>query len=98
MSDEEKYMEWLERLEVPIEETVSIKRFQTYLEDILFPTEARVEALWGAVEQKYEELAPEGVTPITIEYPWGAQVRYIIPEHPGLWGYEGMMRVLQEEE
>ena len=97
MSDEEKYMEWLERLEVPIEETVSINRFQDYLNNLINPTEAMLDALWGALEQKYEELAPEGVRALTIEYPWGSQVRYVIEGHPGLWGYAGMMEVMAEE-
>lgn len=104
MSDEEKYMEWLERLEVPIEETVSIGRFQDYLNSLISPpkgmteiTENMLDALWSGVEQKYEKLAPEGVRALTIEYPWGSQVRYIIEGHPGLWGYVGMIEVMGEE-
>ena len=97
MSDEEQYLDVLKRLDIPIEETVSIGRFQNYLAGVLTPGLAYSEALWGAVGQLYEELAPEGVTAITIEYPWGAQVRYIVENHAGLWGYAGMMRIRMEE-
>jgi len=93
---EERYLEWLERLEIPIEDTVSIEAFQKYLRDILgfTPTSAQLDALWSVTEYQYEILAPSEIRPIAITYPWGKEVRYIIAGFPGLWGFEGMKSIL----
>lgn len=93
---EERYLEWLERLEIPVEDTVSIGAFQSYLEDILgfIPTDAQLDALWGGTEYRYEVLAPSGIRPMIITYPWGKDTRYFIEDFPGLWGFEGMKSIL----
>jgi len=89
---EEKYQEWLERMDVPIEATGSIADLQAYLEDELLmeASEDQLGSLWDATKIRYEELAPAGVRPVSIEYSWGTELRWGVRGYPGLWGWEGM--------
>jgi len=94
----ERYFEWLERMEVPLEATTDIETFQEWLATQIEvpPEEWRPGALqdvWTAVQAKYETLAPRGVRPIRVEYPWGWQLRWAIKGYPGLWGYRRMMEI-----
>ena len=95
---EERYLEWLERLEIPIEDTVSIEAFQNYLKEVLgiTLTDAQRDALWEATGYEYEILAPLGVRAIYITYPWGKQLRFVIAKMPGLWGWSSVQRFLEE--
>ena len=104
---EEDLLEWLERLEVPVEDTATISRFQRYLEDQIEVTDRRLEALWDSIETKYGELMPMGATLVTVEYPWGSEIRFgltrgawLEPEkwRPGLWGWEQMKELTGWEE
>jgi len=99
---EERYMEWLERLEVPIEETATIELFQEWLAGQIEVTPRRLEVLWETARRRYEELAPAGIRIVEIKYPWGRVYRWGIarkawlrPEEyrPGLWSYREMMRI-----
>lgn len=94
---EERYQEWLERLEIPIEETAEYEKFQDYLRRELELSDTQIEALWGATETRYDVLAGHGIRPVTIVYPWGREVRYGIQGLPGLWGFERMREILGEE-
>jgi len=87
-SAEERYQEWLERLEIPIEETAEIERLQTYLKEEFGFTEAQIDAIIGASEFRYTDLAEAGIHPVIVVYPWGREVRYGVAGQPGLWGYE----------
>jgi len=89
----EKYTEWLERLQIPVEDTATLERFQRVLEGQIEVTPARVEALWEAVRLRYEELAPRGVRPAPAEYKWGRVMRWAISGYPGFWGPEEMVRI-----
>jgi len=57
---EERYIEWLERLEYDIEDTIDIDRFQEFLETQFLVTPERLTALWDAIEFKHETLAEGG--------------------------------------
>lgn len=92
---EERYQEWLERLEIPIEETAVYEQFQKYLRDELEFNDAQIDALWEATHYRYEDLAEIGISPITYTYKTGPragerEVRYGIAGVPGLWGYRAM--------
>jgi len=94
---EEKYLEWLERMEIPIEETATIKEFQDYLREEFGITEpARIDALWGATDRHFS-LAEAGIRAVRIEYPWGVQIRYGVQGMPGLWGWEAVRTIMTEE-
>jgi len=85
-------------MDIPIEETTEITRFQDYLREQFGITEpTRVEALWGATETE-STLAEAGIRAVRIEYPWGWQVRFGVQGMPGLWGWESIRTIMIEEE
>jgi len=89
----ERYLEWLERIEVPIEETVDIKKFQEYLEEEFAYGPKQIDTLVEAVELEWESLAPIGVRPRLIRYPWGRYLRFGIKGYKGLFGYKRMTEI-----
>jgi hypothetical protein len=97
-SREEKYQEWLERLEIPITEQADIERFKEYLRDEFGITgELQIQALWSQVETKtaYTEM---GIRAVIVEYPWGKELRYGIQGMPGLWGWASVKEIMEAEE
>jgi len=93
MTKLEAALEILDALDIPIEETATYERFKEYIERELGPSEPRVQAIWTAVEQRFEELAPKGVRPVVVEYKWGRVLRWAIRGYPGLWGTERMIEI-----
>lgn len=106
------FEDWLARQDIPIEDTLTIEDFQAYLADELgytFPygvpgpsllQQAVVGKIWA---EKYDILAPLGIYPTTYTYKTGPragqrETRWVIPERPGLWGYESLLRILRELE
>ena len=92
-SKEERYQEWLERLEVPIEEQATIEDFQGYLAEEFGLSTEQVNALWEAAEYKWTDLEPLGVNPVIYVYETGPragqrEVRYTIEGSAGLWGWD----------
>lgn len=97
-SSEEKYQEWLERLEIPVEETTSIERLKEHLRDEFGITgDLQVEALWSATGMS-ADLAEHGIRAILITYPWGRELRYGVQGMPGLWGWASIQEIMEEEE
>ena len=94
-SREERYWEWLERLDVPIEETTTKERFQEWLREQVHPHayEAAKDILWEYLVERYDELAPMGVRPVVVRYWWGTELRWAIKGYPGLWGYKRMKEI-----
>lgn len=94
----ERYTEWLERLDIPVEDAVTIGRFEKYLaEELGITDEPRVTALESAwdIERRLTEL---GVRAISITYPWGEETRFGISGYPGLWGWTRMKEITGFEE
>lgn len=91
--DPEKCIEWLKRMDIKIEETATIEKFQRYLQEEFAATPKQMDALWKATVWRYEDLAPMGVRPVVVEYPWGTEMRWGIKGFPGLWGWKGMQRI-----
>lgn len=90
MATEERYMEWLTRMDIPVEETTTIERFQDYLREEFEITEPkRIEALWSATDTRFQ-LAAEGIRAIEVTYPWGKEMRFGWKGRPGLWGWESI--------
>jgi len=90
---EEKYLEWLERMEIPVAETATIRRFQDWLAGQITLTDPRLTALWSTVELYYEKLVPAGVTPRLIEFPWGEGLRFAIKGYRGWFGAKRMKEI-----
>ena len=96
-SPEERYQEWLERMEIPLEDLDSIETMKSYLKEELDMTNPnQIEALWSAVDKK-DTLAEHGIHPVTITYPWGREVRYGVQGLAGLWGWESVQEIMAEE-
>ena len=84
---EERYVEWLERLDIPVDETTRIEKFQEYLRREFDFQESQIEALTEALRVVWDELAPRGVRPIWVHYPWGRDLRFVIAGERGLFGW-----------
>ena len=101
MSNEERYLEWLERLEIPIEETATQQRLIDYLVNELNYSDDQIDALVGTVDFRDIELESVGIHPFTIVFEWGKAIRYGISGLPGSWGFTRMMEIFdrrKEEE
>lgn len=95
---EERYQEWLSRLEIPISEQTDIDRFRQYLRDEFDITrDVQVEALWSTMGVEVT-LEQHGIRAITITYPWGRELRYGVQGMPGLWGWESIQTMREGEE
>jgi len=97
-SSDERYQEWLERMEIPLENQVDIDRFRDYLRDEFDITkDTQVQALWSAVDTT-KDLSEHGIHPLIVHYPWGDELRFGVQGLPGLWGWEAVLQILEEEE
>lgn len=67
--DKEQYLEWLERLDLDVKDTVTKSRLQRVLREEfgMEPTQAQTDALFQAAHLKFDELIPEGFAPVLIE-------------------------------
>ena len=96
--DEDKCLDWLERMDIPVEAMATVEKLKDYLERE-FPgyTDSQRDALVEAagIEVSYSE---HGIRGLTITYPWGVEHRYGIQGLPGLWGWEAVQTIREEEE
>lgn len=95
---DEKIADWLQRMDVPLEDKATIEAFKTYLEEEFgWYTDAQKEALTSAlrIETSFEE---HGIRPVTITYPWGKELRYGVQGMPGLWSWESVQAIMEGEE
>ena len=91
----EALIEWLESMELPIEDTVTIEKFQARLGKFLNAgTPAgrahQLDALTEAMMTKYTELLPRNIRPIQVHYHYGTTLRFAIKGVRGLFGLKGM--------
>ncbi len=91
----EALMEWLESMELPIEDTVTIEKFQARLGKFLNASTPagiahQTDALTEAMMTKYTELLPRSIRPIQVRYHWGTALRFGIKGKRGLFGLKGM--------
>jgi len=95
---DEKIADWLQRMDVPLEDRATIEAFKHYLEEEFgWYSDAQKEALISAlgIETSYEE---HGIKAVTIKYPWGVELRYAVQGMPGLWGWEAVQDIMEGEE
>ena len=94
--------DWLARQEVDIEDTLDIDSYQDWFAEQIGYTltpkqQARVGKVYG---EKYDELMPYGIRPITYTYGTGPregqeETRWVIWNIPGLWSYARMREILE---
>lgn len=72
---EERYLEWLERADIPIEDTVTLDKLRDYLTEWLgfTPTNQQLDAVGQAVATRYEQLPQVGIEFERIDQKWGSQ-------------------------
>jgi len=95
-----EFKDWLERQEVPIEETVTLDRYQDYLRRELGLRGGSIDAAAEIWRSKYEDLPRYGIRIIEYEVEYRG-VRYdvtraVITGMPGLWGREETYRIAAE--
>ena len=90
----------LDELDVPIEDTTTQDRLADWMAEnfnlpkgATEPSEAQIDRLWEAAEERYESFAPEGIYMVRIKYETGPRAgqrefRYVVEGEPGLWSYE----------
>jgi len=97
MDKQEDYEEWLGRLDIPIEAQTDKETLRGWLQDQITPLyDSQVDAIWDALPE-HIDLAEHGIRSIRVEYPWGVEVRYGIQGMPGLWGWDAVKQVMEEE-
>jgi len=94
------FEDWLERQDVPIEETTNLEDYQTYLEEELGIHGGSLEVAKDVYSSKYVYESQLGIRAIEyhgvirgIEY---TDTRYGITGRPGLWGRESMLSIAEE--
>jgi hypothetical protein len=96
--NDERYQEWLERLEIPLEDLADIESMKTYLKDEFgIDGERQIEALWDTarLSVNYSDM---GINTVIVTYPWGRELRYGVQGIPGLWGWESIQEIVSAEE
>jgi len=92
---EERYEEWLVRLDIPIEQAETIEDLRNMLKEILGwePTEKQLEALWSA-RTTHIDLAAAGIHIVGTREAWGVNYRYGVQGLPGLWGWGKVREIM----
>lgn len=94
----EQLVAWLGDLDVPVEDTVTVRKFQATLRRFLNAgTEEgkkhQSDALNDAMMMKYDQMMPQGISPRSIDYrKRGAQLRFSIKGKKGWFGLKGVTR------
>jgi len=102
---DERYEDFLNRLDLPIEAWEDKERLREELRIQLGyePSTAQLDRLWETMEELKRErwdepwLREHGIRTVTVHYPWGSEVRYGIQGLPGLWGKDFVERLREEE-
>ena len=97
-SDAEHLVDWLGHLDIPVEDTATIRKFQSALERFLNASteegrEFQRDALTKAMQFKYEDMMPKDIIPKSIDYGIrGVQLRFSIKGKKGWFGISGVKR------
>ena len=97
VTEPEDVADALARLDIDIEDTATIDDFQAALEDTLgyTPRDTQMDLFTKAQFEVLPELEFQGIRSVTIEYPWGKQIRYAWEGHAVLWGWETISLFLE---
>lgn len=94
----EQLIDWLGHLDIAIEDTVTIKKFQSALDRFLNAgtkegKQHQEDALKDAMLMQYDKMMPKGATPRLIDYGIrGTQLRFSIKGKKGWFGLGGIKR------
>lgn len=96
---EEEYLAWFAALDIRVEDTVTIAKFQTKIDHFLNAKttegkERQRQVLGDLMQFRYEDILPADVTPRVIDFKKrGKQLRFAIKKFRGWFGIEGVKRV-----
>ena len=94
---QEEYEEWLGRLEEEESLPDDYELFQKKLAGELYGfNDAQIQKLWE-LKGNQNIYAEHGVSMVTIRYPWGSELRYGVQGLSGLWGWERIQELRNEE-
>lgn len=95
---DEEIEEWLGRIEEAelLPEDKEIFR-QTLESELYGYNDAQIEALWIS-KQNQADYSEHGIRALIVRYPWGSEIRYGIQGISGLWGWESVQSIREEEE
>jgi len=94
---EERYWEWLERSEIPMENWWDIDKFQRYMtEELGLPEPTRQTSLYGFTQEMTERLAYAGIYPVEFTRYGRTEQRWVIPGMRGLFGWEKVTEMFPE--
>jgi len=97
-SPEERYIDWLNRMDIPIEQQTDIETLRKYLSDEFSITkDAQVTALWGATKVS-DLLADYGIYYVGVRENWGINPRFAVQGLAGLWNWESIQGIIAAEE
>lgn len=92
--------EWLRRQDFPIEETVTLERWLSYLESEFGIHKGSLEVAKEIFEERYEFYEPLGIRAVERHYTVRGEpmveTRYVIKGYRGLWGRERMLEIAEE--
>ena len=105
MAYDERYEDFLNRLDLPIEAWEDKERLREELREQLKyePSDSQVESLWETIGRLKTErwdkewLELHGVKRVNVHYPWGQETRYAIQGLRGLFGKDFVERLREEE-
>lgn len=95
------FEDWLGRQEVPVEDTVTVDKYVSYLEEELGIRGGSLDVARTVYEDRYEILPTLGIRPIERHYTYMGEpfveTRYAIKGYPGLWGKTRMYEIAIEK-
>ena len=102
---EEEYEEWLGRLEEEEALPDDYDTFQKMLRGELdMPDGSRINYNDAQIDKLWElkgveaDLSEHGIHGINVRYPWGVERRYGIQGMSGLWGWDSVQTIREDEE
>ena len=95
------FEDWLERQEIPIEETLTVENYQKYLAEEFGIKDGSLDVAAGVYETRYAVFPQLEIRPITRHYEFRGEpfteTRYGIKGYPGLWGKTEAYRIAGEK-
>ena len=91
------FEEWLMRQDIPVEDTLTVERYQDYLHEEFGVKGGSLDVAKGIYTEKYSILAELEIRPFTWSREYQGvpywETRYAIKGYPGAWGYESALRI-----
>lgn len=97
MDNEDEAADFLDRLDVDIDDVIDKTTFAKRLDDIFqenriaFATRKQVDALFPIAEQKFFDFAPVGIRRVEFTIRGRPQTRFTLPQQRGLFNFKSAL-------